>query len=710
MQRWGVATPLLLLFMAVAVGMPSSCSRDGRDSEGTREGGPPRADLILFGDFHSHSNNSMDALALDIPLVGGTASRPPELSCEFARACAGLDFWALTDHAEEQGPTQWRENVAAVRECEARYGGEEADHRLISFLGWEWSFNSTSADSNYGHHNIVLKGLAEHEVPPRPFAAPGGFAAFDLRSIDLFYLLAVALDGEHRAIYSRVRDRVKSFLATEPCDPGLDTLELPEECHEVAPDLSSLYAKFDRWGIEALVVPHGMTWGANRPLNASWQHLAGVQYDPRYSPVAEIFSGHGSAEEYRSWQHALDSGSGALSCPESTDEFEPCCRRAGEILRARSPACTLDPRGEVCEADIRRAQQEFLDAGSQGIKTIPGAGPQEWLDCGQCRDCFEPPLDHRPAASIQAALTVPGEEGQGPGDRWRYGFGFIGSTDSHRAGPGAGYKEFRRLSDGYGPARPEWGWIVGLVGSMVTPDYGRQNSFFYTGGLVAVHTRDKSREAIWEAVQARRVYATSGERILLWFDLLNGPGGTQLPMGSRATIAEAPVFRVRALGAFKQADGCPEWVRSERSQSFIDEVCFGQCYNPTTERYAIARIEVIKVLLRASSAEPTEALIEDPFLSVPCPASGATGCTVTFSDPEFTSKGRAAAYYVRVLQEPTRQFNAGNLRCVLDEEGNCLETAPCDNGAGGAGDECLASASERAWSSPIFLSVSTAGP
>ena len=42
----------------------------------------------------------------------------------------------------------------------------------------------------------------------------------------------------------------------------------------------------------------------------------------------------------------------------------------------------------------------------------------------------------------------------------------------------------------------------------------RQASFFITGGLVAVHATERSREAIWEAMQSRNVYGTSGDRIL----------------------------------------------------------------------------------------------------------------------------------------------------------------------------------------------------
>ena len=57
----------------------------------------------------------------------------------------------------------------------------------------------------------------------------------------------------------------------------------------------------------------------------------------------------------------------------------------------------------------------------------------------------------------------------------------------------------------------------------------RVASFLYTGGLIASHVPKKSREALWDSLNNREVYATSGERIMLWFEVTNHESGESKP-------------------------------------------------------------------------------------------------------------------------------------------------------------------------------------
>ena len=235
-------------------------------------------------------------------------------------------------------------------------------------------------------------------------------------------------------------------------------------------------------------------------------------------------------------------------------------------------------------------------------------------------------------------------------------------------------------------------------------DVERQSSFFMTGGLVAVHSEGRDRDSIWKALQRREVYGTSGERILLWFDLLNGPNGATIPMGGQADLASPPRFRVRAVGSFAQKPGCPDFATQSLGRDRLELLCRNECYNPSDERRLITRIEVVRVRPQVRPNEPVRELVEDPWRRFDCPADRA-GCTVEFEDPSFLLNGRPAVYYVRAVQEPTPAINAGGLRCDRDAEGNCVKVHPCyGDYRTPFDDDCLAPNEERAWSSPIYLS------
>ncbi len=93
--------------------------------------------------------------------------------------------------------------------------------------------------------------------------------------------------------------------------------------------------------------------------------------------------------------------------------------------------------------------------------------------------------------------------------------GFIGSGDSHDGHPGLGSPDRR-------------------------------------AGLAAVYARDLSRDAIWEAIRARRVYATTGCRAVLRFHMGSVKMGSVAPLTtpdmertlSVSVLGDAPIARV----------------------------------------------------------------------------------------------------------------------------------------------------------------------
>ena len=659
---------------------------------------------ILFGDLHVHTTFSPDAFVTSLPLMGGEGAHPPADACDYARFCSALDFWSINDHAEGISPRHWRETLEAISQCNA-VAGDPASPDTLAFLGWEWSQVGSTPETHFGHKNVVLRDFEAERVPTRPIAAPRPEFRVPLMPLGARILLPLTFFSERQRYFDYFL-YAKEVEATPPCPFGVDTRDLPADCHEVARDPAGLFRKLDQWGFPSLVIPHGTSWGLMTPAGTSWDLQVGQQHARQR--LIEVFSGHGNSEEYRPWSEVAFGEDGTPVCPAPGEAFEPCCWRAGEIIRGRCE----DSSSRLCDERVRSARANYLAAGVAGHNTIPGASVEDWGLCGQCQDCFMPAFNTRPRMSAQYALARD------------FHFGFIAASDTHTARAGNGFKEHarRRLTDARGPvgraarlgrndaseptaeSRPV---LVSELPLTKRRYMERSASFMVTGGLTAVHAPARDRNAIWGALEEREVYGTSGDRILLWFDLLNAAGGLA-PMGAAITeMREAPRFRVSAAGGLEQRPGCPAYVRDVLSQERLDRLCLGECYHPSDRRRRITRIEVVRIRAEARDGEDEVSAgerIEDPWLVLPCePAE--EGCSVDFEDPEFPIRARPTTYYVRAIQEPTEAVNGDGLRCDRDERGECVRVRPCyGDDRTPLDDDCLNAVEERAWSSPIFVS------
>jgi len=672
---------------------------------------PDTDNRILFGDLHVHTTLSVDAFMWSLPLMGGEGVHPPADACDFARFCSQLDFYALTDHAEALNPRTWAMSKDSVRQCNA-VNADSDQPDTIAFTGFEWTQVGLTPEAHYGHKNVIFKYDTEDQLPARPIAAPGITSRAFSNLSALWPLLTIpARSFPNQQSYLDFARHIRENGRYPVCPEGYDTKDLPPTCRERAGSPDVLFKKLNEWGLDTIVIPHGTTWGFYTPLGYTWdKQLRAELDDPELQRLVEVFSGHGNSEEYRNFRSAVVTEDG-LECPEPVEGYEACCWRAGEVIRERCE----DPSSDVCQHRVEKARADYLRVALAGHVTLPGEDVADWKDCGQCSDCFLAAYQYRPGGSVQYMLAK--GDFEKPDNPRHATMGFIGSSDNHSARPGTGYKEFarRKMTDARGA--PDEKWRKAVFGDrgeaepesisftidklMERPPFElmwmeRQASFFLTGGLVAVHAAARSREAIWEAMQDRDVYGTSGDRILLWFDLLNGPEGVR-HMGSELGFSKTPKFEVRAAGSFVQKPGCPPDVIETLGTERVESICAGECYNPGDRRRRITRIEVIRIQRQRAEDEPIAELIEDPWLTIPCPEDREL-CRVEFEDPAYDELKRDMLYYVRAIQEPTPTVNGGGLRCA----GGLCE--PCyGNFRTGEDDDCLVDSEERAWSSPIFL-------
>jgi len=667
---------------------------------------------ILFGDLHVHTSYSWDGFLFTLPMVGGEGAHPPADACDFARYCADIDFFALTDHAESLTPDQWTRTKESVRQCNA-VAGDPSDPDVVAFTGFEWSQAGLTPESHWGHRCVLLPEDAEAALPPRPV----GFADRNEIYANLTGVLGLLrwLQPGHWGEYRDARAHAEMLASIPTCPDDVDTADLPGDCRETAATPAELHARLDRHGLEALSIPHGTAWGIYTPATTDIRkHLAPGHYRPDREPLVEIMSGHGNSEEFREIAAVgLSPDGGERICPEPTADYLPCCWRAGEIMRERCG----DLAEVECEARVVEARRLAAQAWVKPFLVFPDSTPADWLDCDQCRDCFKPAFNYRPKESVQYAMSLADEAER---DEWgrplRFRYGFVASSDNHTARPGTGYKQLERgmMTDVVGQPSPVLNLLAGFVNRMDDPSVPqrpdetgtsvsgndlRSTSFLYPGGLAAVHAPSRDRRAIWDALQRREAYGTSGPHILLWFDLLNGPEGPA-PMGSQVELSETPRFEVRAVGDFVQQPGCPGWAREGLEAQRMGRLCRDECYHPGDARHPIVAIEVVRIRPQRTAAEPVAPLIEDPWRRIECEPDP-RGCVVRFEDPDFSASGRDALYYARALQEPTPAINGDPLAPERDANGRTRSTQPCLGP--GTEDGCPAPVQERAWSSPIFV-------
>lgn len=281
--------------------------------------------------------------------------------------------------------------------------------------------------------------------------------------------------------------------------------------------------------------------------------------------------------------------------------------------------------------------------------------------------------------------------------------GFIGSTDTHSATPGAA----------------EENNYVGHLGRRDSGYRNVQDHFFDNpGGLAVVWAEENSRDSIFNGMRNREAYATSGTRPVVRF--FAGPDYADTLCADPDMLEKAYAGGVPMGGDLPATLQTPKFLISAAKDPG----------SPGNAGIDLQRLQIIKGWLD-SQGNTHEKVFDvagsddngagvDPETCAPTGQGHANLCTV-WEDPSYDAT-QAAFYYVRVLENPSCRWST--LQCQADGvnpfASNCKAQAEKMNALrqdeGAIGDVykncCLAEAEqpfysptlqERAWTSPIWL-------
>jgi len=305
--------------------------------------------------------------------------------------------------------------------------------------------------------------------------------------------------------------------------------------------------------------------------------------------------------------------------------------------------------------------------------------------------------------TLKAGLSLEKENGTNP-----FVMGFVGSTDTHSATPGAADEAN----------------YAGHLGRRDAEYRNVQDHFFSNaGGHAVVWAEENSRDSIFNALRRKESYATSGTRPIVRFfagydldsalckasDMVEQAYQKAVPMGSdlsaranEAGVLLAPSFLVYALkdsGTLRNAG--TDLQRIQIIKGWVDES--GQTHEVV--------FDVAGNADNGAGVNPNNCQTT---------GSGAAQLCAVWRDPQFKA-GQNAFYYARILENPscrwsTRQCQTAGVNPFSEQ---CSEQVAIANeiaharGAEGPVYDkcCLAEANEpfyspiiqeRAWTSPIW--------
>ena len=296
---------------------------------------------------------------------------------------------------------------------------------------------------------------------------------------------------------------------------------------------------------------------------------------------------------------------------------------------------------------------------------------------------FERPSHPKGSYARQALLDGMSQAASGAGNPFKYGF--IGDTDTHNAA--ASHEEFNFTGKFAfeNNARERLTGVPGAPAGQV-----QQIREFSSGGLAGVWAPQNTREAIWDAMQRKETFGTSGPMMKVRFfgsfdyaaDDVNKPDFVKrayargVPMGGdlKPGAGQAPTFLVAALkdpgsGNLDRIQIVKGWLDAAGQQH---EKIYDVAWSGDRKTGADGKLPAVGNTVDVKTATYTNDI-------------GAAQLAAGWTDPDFRP-GERAFYYARVLEIPTPRWNTYDAARLNMPP---LTTVP-------------AVIQERAWSSPIW--------
>lgn len=291
-------------------------------------------------------------------------------------------------------------------------------------------------------------------------------------------------------------------------------------------------------------------------------------------------------------------------------------------------------------------EDEFADYGTWDKADIGGRNPKQ-------DSMFQ--FEYSRAA-LKNGLALGQIHGTNP-----FKFGMIGATDSHTGISGTREDNYFGKFVSNEPHKGRWKHYA------IQSQFDEKLSTFayeeLASGLAAVWARENTREALFEAMENKEVYATTGTRILVrmfggWnfseadlnsVDMASIGYKKGVPMGSdlsKASGDKAPVFM---LAAYKDPMGA-NLDRIQIIKGWLDNAGEAQ-----EKIYNVALSDKRKVNSDGKT-EPVGNTV-DLKTATYTNSIGAASLTALWRDPNFDAK-QSAFYYARVLEIPTPTWQA----------------------------------------------------